>query len=81
MSISKGSNDTILDALRESIDSAVKQSINQAFDDAIKEAVREANDRRDEVIASTSLKLSQWVNFQYNETVLKITVEKPKEIK
>ena len=72
--------DNFTDIPRKSIDFAIKDAINNEFDKAIKQAIVDANSRRDEVIASTSLKLTQYFSIQDNgnNLTITITIEKPK---
>jgi hypothetical protein len=68
----------VVDNMTKAINEAVKKSIGDAFDKAIEQAVRDANDKRDEVIAATALKLSSWMHMQDKSTQLVITIEKPR---
>lgn len=62
----------VLDYIQES----VKAVITDQFNAAIKEATEKAEAKRDEVIASTALRLSSYMDIQSNGQQIKITIEK-----
>jgi hypothetical protein len=68
---------SIENTFTEALNDAVKRSINTVFDKAIENAVEEVNDKRDETIASMSLKLASWFSIENMGTTLRIVVEKP----
>lgn len=72
------SRDTkILDAFADALSKSIEQSVNDIFDKHLESAAKEAEEKRSEIIAASSLKLSSWISYENLGTTLKITVEKP----
>lgn len=69
----------IQDVILQHIKDAIEDSIVDIFDEAVEKATNDALAKRDELVAQTALKMSNWVQMQENKTNLVITIEKPKD--
>lgn len=69
----------IQDVILQHIKDAIEDSIVDIFDEAVEKATNDALAKRDELVAQTALKMSNWVQMQENRTNLVITIEKPKD--
>jgi len=78
MSISKTAT-TFESSFASYINEAVKAEIGRVYDKAMQKAADDAAAKRDEVIAATSLRISNYYSVQDMGATLRIEVTKPKE--
>jgi len=74
--MSKTTSTSFEKTLFDYIEGAIKEAINDAFDKAIKQAVEDAEAKRDEIVAKTALRLSDYMNIRDMGQTLRIEISK-----